>query len=231
MECYCYLRNVQDLLSDGKTSCERRFGQPLKGPIIPFGSLIIIFLQLRRTSQESINLERKSYLDCSLDTLCTPGEFGRVTYWLQTFKELEQMDASELHARRLNAKEVSTPMSGEKFIFPIVDGTVKLFGGDQVLRTSTSIRDRPNRGEEQGNLQGESDGSSSAPHRDSSWYAGEARNDFWSISGNFIFRHHVEPRVKLHVPREESFPIPLKFIDVTRTADTSLDVLFKKKHR
>ena len=31
-------------------------------------------------SQESINLERKSYLDCSSDTLCTGGEFGRVTY-------------------------------------------------------------------------------------------------------------------------------------------------------
>ena len=28
-------------------------------------------LSLRKTSQESINLERKSYLDCSLDTLCT----------------------------------------------------------------------------------------------------------------------------------------------------------------
>ena len=40
MECYTYLRNVTDLLSDGKTPYERRFGQPLKGPIIPFGSLV-----------------------------------------------------------------------------------------------------------------------------------------------------------------------------------------------
>ena len=30
-------------------------------------------LFLRKTSQESINLERKSYLDCSSDTLCTRG--------------------------------------------------------------------------------------------------------------------------------------------------------------
>ena len=57
---------------------------------------------------------------------------------------------------------------------------------------------------------------------------GEARNDFWSISGNFINRHHVEPRVKLYVPREESFPIPLKYIDVTRTTATSLDAMLKK---
>ena len=39
MERYTYLRNVTDLLSDGKTPYERRFGQPFKGPIIPLGSL------------------------------------------------------------------------------------------------------------------------------------------------------------------------------------------------
>ena len=35
VECYCYLRNIQDLLADGKTPCERRFGESCKGPIIP----------------------------------------------------------------------------------------------------------------------------------------------------------------------------------------------------
>ena len=40
MECFAYMRNVQDLLSDGKTPYERRFGQPFNGPIIPFGSLV-----------------------------------------------------------------------------------------------------------------------------------------------------------------------------------------------
>ena len=40
MECYTYLGNVQDLLSDGKTPYERRFGKQFKGPIIPFCSLV-----------------------------------------------------------------------------------------------------------------------------------------------------------------------------------------------
>ena len=31
MECYCYLRNIQDLLSDGKTPNERRVGMPSNG--------------------------------------------------------------------------------------------------------------------------------------------------------------------------------------------------------
>ena len=55
------------------------------------------------------------------------------------------------------------------------------------------------------------------------------RNDFWSMSGNFIYRRHVEPRVKLYSPREESFPIPLKYIDVTRTTHTTLDVKQEKR--
>ena len=62
------------------------------------------------------------------------------------------------------------------------------------------------------------------PPHDSFPDAGEAINDFWSMSGNFIYRHHVEPRVKLYSPREESFPIPLKYIDVSRTTHTNLDV-------
>ena len=40
MECYCYLQNIQDLLSDGKTSCERRFGKPFSGPVIPIGAMV-----------------------------------------------------------------------------------------------------------------------------------------------------------------------------------------------
>ena len=66
------------------------------------------------------------------------------------------------------------------------------------------------------------------PFQDSSLYDCEARNDFRSMSGNFIYRHHVEPRVKLYVPREASFPIPLKYIDVTRATSTSLDVMLEK---
>ena len=40
---------------------------------------------------------------------------------------------------------------------------------------------------------------------------------------------HVEPRVKLYSPREESFPIPLKYIDVSRTTHTNLDVKQEKR--
>ena len=45
----------------------------------------------------------------------------------------------------------------------------------------------------------------------------------------FIYRHHNEPRVQLNVPKEETFLIPLKYIDVTRSAHTDLDVLQEKR--
>ena len=137
------------------------------------------------------------------------------------------MDASEIYSKRLDAKEVIFPKQAE-FIFPIADGQIKTSGGDQELRTSTVVRHRPIQGESNIDFLGESEGSLPQPH-DSHPDAGEAINDFWSMSGSFIYRHHVEPRVKLYSPREESFPIPLKYIDVSRTTHTNLDVKQEKR--
>ena len=84
-------------------------------------------------------------------------------------------------------------------------------------------RDRPIQGEGHIDFLGESEGSLPPP-QDSFPDACEAINDFWSMSGNFKNCHHIEPRVNLYSPREESFPIPLKYIDVSRTTHTNLDV-------
>ena len=58
----------------------------------------------------------------------------------------------------------------------------------------------PIRGKSHVDFHGESEGSLSPP-QDSLPDAGEAINDFWSMSGKFIYRHHVEPGVKLYSPR------------------------------
>ena len=57
------------------------------------------------------------------------------------------MDASEIYSKRLNAKEVIFPKEKGEFIFPAADGRIETPGGDQELRTSTLIRQRPIRGE------------------------------------------------------------------------------------
>ena len=99
---------------------------------------------------------------------------------------------------------------------------------DQELRTPTLIREHPIRGESHRDFLGESE-ESLPPPQDSLPDADEARNDFWSISGNFIYRHHVEPRVKLYSKRVESFPVPPKYIDVSRTTHTNLDVMQERR--
>ena len=188
MECYCHLRNIPDLLFGGKTPYERRFGVPFNGPVIPFGAMV-----------EHHPISAKDISRLQFAPKVWPGFFlGYVLsaggIWKGDIEELEEMDASELHVRRLNAQEVLTPTKGDNFIFPVADGTVKIFGRDRRLRPSTLIRDRPEKGEEQEVLRGESDElSSPTPLQDSSWCDGEAKNDFSSVSGDFIYRHHVEP--------------------------------------
>ena len=137
------------------------------------------------------------------------------------------MDASEIYSKRLNAKEVIFPKQGD-FVFPVADGRIKFAGGHQELRTSTLVRHRPIQGEGRRDFLGKSEGSLPPP-QESLPDAGEATKDFWSMSGNFIYRLPVQPRVKLYSPREESFPIPLKYIDVSRTTRTKLDVKQKRR--
>ena len=52
----------------------------------------------------------------------------------------------------------------------------------------------------------------------------EARADFWSVQGDFIYRHHNEPRVQLNVRRKKHSLFQL-YIDVARSTHTDLDVL------
>ena len=109
------------------------------------------------------------------------------------------MDASEIYSKRLNAKEVIFPKEKGEF-FPIAYERIKLFGGDQDLRTSTLIRQRPIQGESHLDFLGESERSLPPPH-DSFPDAGEAINDFWSMSGNFI--HSITLNQKSSFTRRE----------------------------
>ena len=223
-----FLRNVTDLLSDGKTPYERRFGQTFKGPIIPFGSLVEYHSITSKDQSRIHQFGKKVLPGLFLGYALYAGRLWKGDVLIADFEELETMDASEIYSKRLDAKEVIFPKENGEFIFPIADGRIKTLGGDQDLRTSTLVRHRPIQGESRVDFLGELEGSLPQP-QDSSPDAREAINDFWSKSENFIYRHHVEPRVKLYSPREESFSIPLKYIDVTRTSQTNLDVKLEKR--
>ena len=105
-------------------------------------------------------------------------------------------------------------------------GTAKLLGRDHEFREPAPRQERPERSAV---LSGESQGEPEEFQPTETKDDAEARKDFWSIQGNFIYRHHTEPRVQLHVPKEETFLVPLKNIDVTRATHTNLDVLQEKR--
>ena len=228
MECYTYLQNVTDLLSDGKTPYERRFGKPFEGPIIPFCSLVEYHPITAKDQSRIHQFGKKVLPGLFFGYALYAGEIWKDDVLIADLEELETMDASEIYSKRLNAKEVIFHKETGNFTFPVADGRNKPLGGDQDLRTSTLVRHRPIRGESHVDFSRRIRGSLPQPH-DSFPDAGEAINDFWSMSGNFKNRHHVEPRVKLYSPREESFLIPLKYIDVFRTTHTNLDVKQEKR--
>ena len=117
MECQTYLRNVTDLLSDGKTPYERRFGQPFEGPIISFGSLVE-YHPITAQDQCRIHQYGKKVLPrLFLGYALYAGEIWKGDVLVADFEELETMDASEIYSKRLNAKEVIFPKEKREFIF------------------------------------------------------------------------------------------------------------------
>ena len=135
---------------------------------------------------------------CNATFIC--GHYGR------GHDELEEMDASELRVRRLNGKEVSTSSRSGNFIVSVADGTVKISGGEQRLRTSIGIWNYPERGfhfkkNERGMIR-------------------KLKSDFSTLTG-IHFSSSRESRVKLHKTEEETFLIPIKDIDASRTSYAS----------
>ena len=135
------------------------------------------------------------------------------------------MDASEIYSKRLNAKEEIFPPKKRK-----IHISSRRWTNQPPWRRSGTENIHLDTGPP--NLRRKSKRFSRRIRRVSTFTtsrlisgAGEARNDFWSMSGNLIHRHHVEPRVKLYSSREESFPIPVKYMDVSRTTHTNLDVM------
>ena len=112
-----YLRNVTDLLSNGKTPYERRFGQPFKGPLIPFGSLVEYFPISAKDQSRIHQFGKKVLPGLFLGYALYAGGIWKGDVLVADVEELETMDASEIYAKRLNAKEVIFHQRKVEFIF------------------------------------------------------------------------------------------------------------------
>ena len=133
----------------------------------------------------------------------------------------------QIYPRRTNAEEVLITQKDEEFMFPVADGTARLSGRDYDFRETTPRGNRP-----QG-AKVSVETFFKANRESLNWQTttddAEACAALWSTQGDFIYRHHEEPRVQLFVPKEETFPFPLKYIDVTGSTYTDLDVMQEKR--
>ena len=100
MEGCCYLRNIQDLLSDGKTPYERRFGEPLKRT----SNSIWFVAEYHPISVEDLSRLHqfgKQVLPCiSLGCALLAERIWKGDILIADIEEWEQMDASEIYAKK-----------------------------------------------------------------------------------------------------------------------------------
>ena len=116
------------------------------------------------------------------------------------------LDASEIYPRRINAKEIWITQKMEKNSYS-QSQMVRHNGQGETTDSEKSLRG-PNRKDKREN-------------QEMTLMPGV---NFWFIQGDFIYLHHNEFRVQLHMLKEETFPIPRKYFDVTRFTHTDLDV-------
>ena len=94
MECFSYLRNIQDLLSDGKTPYERRFGKPFDGPILPFGSLVEYYPISAKDQSRIHQFGKKVLPGLCLGYALYAGGIWKGDMMVAGIEELDTMDAS-----------------------------------------------------------------------------------------------------------------------------------------
>ena len=91
-------------------------GRPLKGPFIPFGSLVEYYPITAEDQSRIHQFGKKVLPGLFLGYALHAGGIWKGDVLIADLEELETMDASEIYSKRLNAKEVIFPKQGE-FIF------------------------------------------------------------------------------------------------------------------
>ena len=161
----------------------------------------------REIYQDFINLASKYYLEYSMGMHCTREvfgneifwcwsrwEFGKETFWLRTWKIWKSWTHQKFILEESTRKKCwrhkgvnfwysQSPMEHQNCQEETTNSQNPLQCGNKTSR----------REDFSGELQGESGESRPTRTTDDA----EARADFWSIQGDFIYRHHNEPRVQL----------------------------------
>ena len=196
--------------------------------IIPFGALIESHPIPTKDQTRIHQFGKKTDQESFLALRWSRAEFGKGIFWWKTWKwKIWKSSTHLIFVLEESTRKRSWSDKKRWWIHILICRWYRKTVRDNEFREPTLRREKTLRIEDlSGGLRDEP-GEESQPTETTD--DAEARADFWSIQGDFIYRHHNEPRVQLYVPKEETFPIQLKYINVTWSTHTELDVLQEKR--
>ena len=126
MVCYCFLRNIIDILADGKTAYYHRFGINFPGPKIPFGCEVK-YKPSSPADEDKVHKFGDKMLPgifLGYDQQAGGGWSGDLL--LADQEELAAADSvSDVYIRRIPQKEVEVILVGGKWVFPLAVGSLQ----------------------------------------------------------------------------------------------------------
>ena len=113
------------------------------------------FQTQRESKHEFINFVRMYYQGFFQGYALIAGRLCKGDILIADIEEFENLDASDICPRRLNAKEVLVTQKNGEFVFPVADGSTKLLGRDYEFQEPIPRREQTVRSE---SLSGDSHG-------------------------------------------------------------------------
>ena len=163
-------------------------GNHVKGPIIPFGSLVEYHPKTAKDQSRIHQFGKKVLPGLFLGYALYAGGIWKGDVLIADLEELETMDASEIYSKRLNAKEVIFPNKENLFFQSQMDESKTL--GERSGTENIHLGTAASKSRERVTLTF-LENQKGLFHNLKTHFrdAGEAINDFWSMSGSFIYRH------------------------------------------
>ena len=189
-------------MADGKTASEKRYGKTFDGPSIPFGTLVEYIPITAKDKSRIHQFGQKTLKGIFLGYVLRAVRGWSGDLMIADYEDLQESEASEIYVKGFKNQEV------------IRKRRLRISVCRRNSKTSWSSKTIINSGE---NLEREDDVEIEDGDR-----KGINTEDSWSMSGEFIYRHHEEHRLKPYDPDNETFPIPLKYVDVMRQTQTSI---------
>ena len=158
------------LLHTGQTACHKRFNS---GPIVPFGAEIHHTPISQKDKQRPNQFGKKMLPSICMDRALRVG--GCTGDWLiADWEDIEYLPATGVHVKRFKSQEVGIITVPRKHMFPCAGGVAGNFKKKALKARATWKQ--------------------ATKSHQQLVLSTEDEDDFWSMSGEKIYRHHVAPR-------------------------------------